>query len=72
MCSPCAGLATRTASRVFMPAARELGAHEHISDLDDSPELAQLSDDLSEIKQRLRALPLRDYDLIFTHGPAGE
>ncbi len=56
----------------FHRAAEELGAHEYISDLDDSPVLVRLSSGLTEIKQRIRRLPEREYDLIFTHGPAGE
>lgn len=56
----------------FHRSARELGAREHISDLDDSPVLAVLSEDLVEIRQRVLGLPLRAFDLIFTHGPAGE
>lgn len=56
----------------FRRAAGELGAHEYISDLDDSPTLARLTSGLAEIKDRIRQLPDRDYDLIFTHGPAGE
>ena len=56
----------------FHAAARELGVREYISDLDDSPELAPLSEDLIEIKDRVRALPVREFDLIFTHGPGGE
>jgi LmbE family N-acetylglucosaminyl deacetylase len=56
----------------FRRAAEKLGVHEHISDLDDSPTLVRLSSGLTEIKQRIRGLPEKDYDLIFTHGPAGE
>lgn len=56
----------------FHASARELHAHECISDLDDSPQLAPLSEDLVEIKQRIQMLPVHNYDLIFTHGPAGE
>jgi LmbE family N-acetylglucosaminyl deacetylase len=56
----------------FHRAARELGVSEHISDLDDSPVLAPLSSDLVEIRDRVLGLPLREFDLIFTHGPAGE
>lgn len=56
----------------FHAAARELGTHEYISDLDDSPVLAPLSDDLREIKHRVRALPVTEFDYVFTHGPAGE
>jgi LmbE family N-acetylglucosaminyl deacetylase len=56
----------------FRRAARELGARGYISDLDDSPVPAPLSPDLTEIKQRLRALPTNRFDLIFTHGPKGE
>ena len=56
----------------FHRAAKELGAHEYISDLDDSPTPARLSSGLTEIKHRIRRLPEKDYDLIFTHGPAGE
>jgi LmbE family N-acetylglucosaminyl deacetylase len=52
--------------------ARELGVSEHISDLDDSPVLAPLSEDLVEIRERVLAMPLHEFDLIFTHGPAGE
>jgi len=56
----------------FHAAARELGVREHISDLDDSPILAPLSENLAEIRERVLAMPLRQFDLIFTHGPAGE
>ena len=56
----------------FHRAAEELGAHSHISDLDDSPVLVPLSSGLTEIKQRIRGLPSKEFDLIFTHGPAGE
>lgn len=56
----------------FHAAARELGVIEHISDLDDSPILAPLSEDLVEIRERVLAMPLHQFDLIFTHGPQGE
>lgn len=57
----------------FHLAVQALGATGYIRDLDDSsPVLAQLSDDLVEIKQLVLGLPLRDYDLVLTHGPAGE
>jgi len=56
----------------FYHAARELGAHARISDLDDSPILAQLSPDLHEIKDRIAGSADGDFDLIFTHGPQGE
>ena len=56
----------------FHAAARELGVRENVSDLDDSPILAPLPDDLAEIRQRVRSLPERDFDIVFTHGPAGE
>ncbi len=56
----------------FHRAAAELGACEHISDLDDSPILAPLSSNLEEIKQRIRMLPKKDFDLIFSHGQVGE
>lgn len=56
----------------FHRAAAELGAHEYISDLDDSPTPARLSSNLTEIKERIRRLPEKNYDLIFTHGPGGE
>lgn len=56
----------------FHRAAEKLGVHEYISDLDDSPELVPLSSDLVEMKQRIRRVPEKDFDLIFTHGPAGE
>lgn len=57
----------------FHTVARELGVQEVISDLDDSsPVLAPLSEDFVEIRERVAALPLREFDLIFTHGPAGE
>ena len=56
----------------FARAVAELGAVGSISDLDDSPVLAKLSADLSEIKSRIRMLPSLEYDLILTHGPAGE
>ena len=56
----------------FHASARELHAHEYISDLDDSPQLAPLSPDLMEIKQRVQMLPVHKFDLVFTHGPAGE
>lgn len=56
----------------FHRAARELGVREHISDLDDSPILAPLSPDLREIKERIHDLVPADFDLIFSHGPAGE
>lgn len=57
----------------FRRAASELGVTGCISDLDDSsPALAPLSEDLTEIKDRVRSLPEHSFDLIFTHGPAGE
>lgn len=56
----------------FHGVARELGAQEMISDLDDSAALAPLSPDLREIRDRLRGLSSMDFDLIFTHGPRGE
>ena len=56
----------------FVRAVAELGARGWMSDLDDSPVLAALSPDLREIKSRIRELPSPEYDLILTHGPAGE
>lgn len=53
-------------------AADALGAIGRISDLDDSPVLAPLSPDLHEITDRIWSLRDLQYDLIFTHGPAGE
>jgi len=43
-----------------------------MSDLDDSPILAPLSSDLSEITERIRRTVPSDFDIIFTHGPRGE
>lgn len=43
-----------------------------ISDLDDSPQLAPLSADLVEIKDRISAYARRGNDLVFTHGEKGE
>lgn len=56
----------------FHRSARALGTRERISDLDDSPVLAPLSEDLREIKNRIRLLGSVGWDLIFTHGPNGE
>lgn len=56
----------------FVRAVGELGARGWMSDLDDSPVLASLSPDLREIKSRIRKLPSLEYDLILTHGVAGE
>lgn len=56
----------------FARAVAELGARGWTSDLDDSPVLAALSPDLREIKSRIRMLPSLEYDLILTHGSAGE
>lgn len=54
----------------FEQAGDELGATTYMSDLDDSPILLPL--DLREIKSRIRAIVPSEFDLIFTHGPAGE
>ena len=57
----------------FIRATNELGAQALMSDLDDtSPQLSSLSSDLHEIKDRVSAYALYDYDVIFTHGPNGE
>lgn len=56
----------------FYKVAEEYGAKAYISDLDDSPQLSTLSDDLHEIKSRITELIQPDFDLIFTHGAAGE
>ncbi|MDH7482867.1 MAG: PIG-L family deacetylase [Armatimonadota bacterium] len=56
----------------FWHAAREFGARAGISNLDDSPVLAELSPDLLEIKVRIRSFASEVYDLIFTHGENGE
>lgn len=56
----------------FNLAAKRMGASAFISDLDDSPALAALSPDLSEIKQRISSFAEARYDLVFTHGENGE
>lgn len=56
----------------FLRASSEFGAHGYMSDLDDSPDLAPLSPDLVEIKDRVRGLVPTEFDFIFTHGPRGE
>lgn len=56
----------------FARAVAEIGARGWISDLDDSPALAAFSPDLREIKTRIGELPCLEYDLILTHGAAGE
>lgn len=57
----------------FRQSIRALGARGSISDLDDSsPVLAPLSLDLYEIKDRIKALDEREFDMIFTHGLRGE
>ena len=56
----------------FHRAALEFGATGYISDLDDSPDLAPLSNDLCEIKDRISSLTPRDFHMIFTHGAGGE
>lgn len=56
----------------FRRVGKELGALFSISDLDDSPEPAPLSAGLSEIKDRIRRLQEREFDLVFTHSPCGE
>ncbi|MCX8053280.1 MAG: PIG-L family deacetylase [Armatimonadetes bacterium] len=68
----CRGDDTDRAPR-FLRAAEALGVQAYISDLDDgSPKLAQLSDNLHEIKCRVAPLAARGFDLIFTHGENGE
>ena len=56
----------------FRAAAEALGVRAEISDLDDSPTLAELSPDLREITERIGSVRGTAYDLIFTHGPMGE
>ena len=56
----------------FRRAACALGVRAYISDLDDSPVLVPLSADLHEIKERIKLLVPRDFNLIFTHGENGE
>ena len=56
----------------FHKVISELGAVGYISDLDDSPTLAPLSANLVEIKKRIQSISLKQFDLIFTHGPKGE
>ncbi len=56
----------------FSRAAEYFGARAYISDLEDGPILARLSQDLHEIKDRIEALAPRVSDIVFTHGPAGE
>ncbi|MHB0999025.1 MAG: PIG-L deacetylase family protein [Armatimonadota bacterium] len=56
----------------FKSAAREFGATAYISDLDDSPVLAELSSDLHEIRDRVKKLVSPEWDFIFTHGSMGE
>lgn len=56
----------------FWQAAGEFGARAEISDLDDSPMLADLSRDLNEIRSRVKDFAREAYDLIFTHGENGE
>jgi len=56
----------------FRLAGRALGARAYISDLDDSVVPAPLSENLGEIKERIRSLAPNDFDMVFTHGPAGE
>ena len=56
----------------FLRAADALGAHPVITSLDDSPDLAPLSLDLSEITLRIRQLVPSRFDVILTHGLRGE
>lgn len=56
----------------FHKAVNELGADGYILDLDDSPILAPLSTNLVEIKERIKSISLKEFDLIFTHGSKGE
>jgi len=56
----------------FARAIRQLRARAYISDLDDSPVPAPLSPNLHEIRDRIRSLLPRQFDLIFTHGANGE
>lgn len=59
----------------FRMAARVYGAASAISDLDDSPVLASLSEDLREIKDRISAMldeTKGPPGLLFTHGVCGE
>ena len=60
----------------FRHAGDVYGAQVAMSDLDDSPTLAQLSSSLIEIKERVRGaisdFGFRISDLLFTHGARGE
>ena len=56
----------------FRLAGDDLRAVTYISDLDDSPVLAPLSSDLHEIKSRIKGIVSLKFDLVFTHGAAGE
>lgn len=56
----------------FRLAGDDLRARTYISDLDDSPALPPLSPDLGEIKSRIKGIVPLEFDLIFTHGAAGE
>ena len=56
----------------FHRAARELGARGYISDLDDSPIPAPLTENFAQIKERVRGVASEGFDLVFTHGAEGE
>lgn len=56
----------------FFRAVKELGAKGYISDLDDSPILQPLSNDLVEIRSRIASFMPHAYDFIFTHDIKGE
>ena len=56
----------------FRLAGDDLRAATFISDLDDSPNPLPLSPDLHEIKERIKGIVPLEFDLIFTHGAAGE
>jgi len=56
----------------FARAVAEIGSTFAMSDLDDSPKLAELSPDLRDIKERILATTSGKYDLVFTHGERGE
>lgn len=56
----------------FARAAEALGVAASISSLDDSPTLAPLSPELSEIKEIIRSFVPGRSDIILTHGERGE
>ncbi len=55
----------------FARALERLGASGDLADLDDGPDQTPLRPELPE-RAILDLLPLRDFDLVITHGPSGE